>query len=113
MWKYRRCLSTTDPDYPLYGGRGITICQNWIDDFTIFMSWSYCAGYRDYLTLDRKDVNGNYDPYNCRWVTQKVQCNNTRSNINVQIGSEIHTLKEWCENSIRTMGLCIVEYLKV
>lgn len=69
------------------------------------MSWSYWAGYRDYLTLDRKDVNGNYDPYNCRCVTQKVQCNNTRSNTNVQIGSEIHTLKEWCEKLDKNYGI--------
>lgn len=92
-----RCLSITDPDFPNYGGRGITICQDWINDFTIFMSWAIWAGYNDTLTLDRIDVNGNYEPDNCRWVTQKIQCNNTRVNIKIQIGNEIHTLKEWCE----------------
>ena len=71
-----RCLTPTDKHYPLYGGRGITICKEWVESFEIFKNWAYSNGYDDNKkgyeqTLDRIDVNGNYCPENCRWVDQK------------------------------------------
>lgn len=97
IWKNmkRRCLSKTHPDYALYGERGISICDEWIQHFDMFEKWAIDNGYADDLSLDRRDVNGNYEPNNCRWVTQKVQCNNTRRNINIQYNGEVHTMKEW------------------
>ncbi len=99
IWKNMkaRCLNAMHDDYSLYGGRGITICDEWICDYKSFADWANGCGYTDALTLDRMDVNGNYCPENCRWVTQKEQCNNTRRNIFVEIDGNTHTLKEWCE----------------
>ena len=97
IWKNMksRCLNPNHNDYHLYGGRGITICKEWLDSFDAFEKWSMENGYSDDLTLDRQDVNGNYQPGNCRWITQKAQCNNTRRNIKIDFNGETHTMKEW------------------
>jgi hypothetical protein len=99
IWKNMksRCFNPNNQDYLDYGGRGITVCQEWVNDFVNFMMWSLQHGYNDTLTIDRINVNGNYEPSNCRWATQKVQCNNTRVNIYVELDGITHTLKEWCE----------------
>lgn len=99
IWKNMksRCIYKMHDDYDLYGGRGITVCDEWMRDFSEFEQWSLNNGYSDNLSLDRIDVNGNYDPSNCRWVTQKTQCNNTRRNINIEFNGVTHTMKEWSE----------------
>lgn len=91
----RRCENTSCAEYPEWGGRGITVCDEWSKDYKPFMNWSASNGYRDFLSIDRIDVNGNYEPSNCRWVTAKVQANNRRSNINVEYNGEIHNLSQW------------------
>lgn len=98
IWKNMkaRCLNQNRKDYKLYGGRGITICDSW-NSFENFYNWAISNGYKENLTLDRIDVNKGYSPDNCRWATQKEQCNNTRKNINVFMDGEQHTLKEWAE----------------
>lgn len=75
-----RCHNPNSDSYPYYGERGICVDKDWRSDFTLFYWWAIDKGYREGLTLDRIDVNGNYEPSNCRWITQKEQSNNTRRN---------------------------------
>lgn len=90
----QRCYDKNDAAYADYGGRGITVCPEW-HDFPNFYAWAMANGYRDDLTLDRINVNGNYEPSNCRWATQIEQANNKRNNITVTRDGETHTMKEW------------------
>lgn len=73
-----RCYNQNQKNYPLYGGRGIQVCQEWLDGFEAFYSWAITHGYRDGLTIDRKDNSKGYEPDNCRWVTQAEQIKNRR-----------------------------------
>lgn len=93
----RRCYEKKNHKYKNYGGRGIKICDDWLHDFCSFRDWALSNGYSETLTLDRVDVNGNYEPNNCRWVTQKTQQNNRSNNHRIEYNGEIHTMAEWAE----------------
>lgn len=93
----RRCYNINDEAYSYYGGRGISVCIDWIDDFQSFYDWSIRNGYADNLTIDRIDVNGNYEPSNCRWATQKEQMNNTRNNHLLTFNGKTQTIAQWSE----------------
>ena len=71
-----RCYNSNNKDFPHYGARGIRICNEWLSDFMSFRDWSLSNGFASNLTIDRIDVNGNYCPQNCRWVTVAEQNRN-------------------------------------
>lgn len=79
IWKNmrQRCNNPKNPDFTLYGARGVTVCEEW-DDFAVFRDWAESHGYRDELTLDRIEPDGNYEPSNCRWATWREQRLNQR-----------------------------------
>lgn len=91
-----RCENPNNSIYKYYGERGISVCNQW-KDFNNFKQWANITKLNDNLTLDRIDVNGDYCPENCRWVSKKVQANNRRSNLLFTKDNETHTLAEWCE----------------
>ena len=93
----RRCYNKQNARYDRYGGRGIKVCEEWLNDFQSFYDWAINNGYSDDLTIDRIDNDGNYEPSNCRWSTVKEQCNNRSSNINITIGNATKSLMSWCE----------------
>ena len=103
-----RCYCSNNKDYERYGGRGITICDEWLNTehakgehnssvgFQMFKKWALENGYADNLTIDRIDVNKGYSPENCRWVSIKVQCNNRRNNHYVTYMGKRQSLADWC-----------------
>ena len=96
----KRCLNKNTSNYYIYGGRGIKICDEWKNDFKSFHDWAYANGYdesakRGDCTIERIDVNGNYEPSNCRWATMKEQCRNTRSNKLITYNNETRCLMDW------------------
>ena len=90
-----RCHNSSNIQYKDYGGRGITVCEEWKNDFISFYNWAMSNGYKDDLTIDRIDVNGNYEPSNCRWVNMQKQNNNRRNNHIIIYNGERKTLEEW------------------
>lgn len=92
-----RCYRKSTGPYSRYGGRGITVCDEWRKSFQAFYEWSVVNGYAEDLSLDRIDPNGNYEPTNCRWVTMKEQENHKRNNVRIEFNGIVHTLTEWCE----------------
>ena len=89
-----RCNGLKKRDKANYHDRGITYCKEW-DRFENFKEWALSHGYREDLTLDRIDNNGNYEPNNCRWITRAEQNLNTRQNHFITYRGETHTVKEW------------------
>jgi hypothetical protein len=92
---HTRCYNKTAKSYEVYGGRGIKICSEWMNDYTVFRDWALSSGYDEQKSIDRIDVNGDYDPSNCRWVDQTVQANNTTKNHRIFYNGKSHTLAEW------------------
>lgn len=95
IWKgmRNRCGHNTHSEH--YGDRGISVCSEW-DDFSAFKEWALSSGYTDGLTLERQDVNGNYCPGNCAWITQKEQTLNTRRNIIAEHNGRKAPVSVWC-----------------
>lgn len=92
-----RCNNPNDKSYHNYGARGIRVCDEWTNSFSSFYNWALSNGYNDGLTIDRINNDGNYEPSNCRWVSRKVQGNNSRKNRLITIDNETKTLSQWCE----------------
>ena len=101
VWRnmLNRCYDSNVRDYPSYGGRGITVCDEWKNDFQAFYDWAMANSYdetaeRGKFTLDRIEVQGNYEPSNCRWVDEKVQANNKRCNHHIEYKGKTMSLAE-------------------
>lgn len=97
---HERCYNKNCKSYKDYGGRGIKICEEWLNDFKKFYTWAYENGYDSTkngndCSIDRIDVNGDYSPINCRWITKKQQANNRRNSRYITYNGETHTLAEW------------------
>lgn len=93
----QRCYNPKDEFYRFYGGKGVRVCDEWKNSFRAFKKWSLEHNYVHGLQIDRIDVNGNYEPDNCRWVTPKVNANNRTNSRMYTIDGETKTLTEWCE----------------
>lgn len=93
----QRCYNPNERYYYNYGGRGITVCDEWLHSPENFINWCLSHGYQKGLTLDRIDNNKGYSPDNCRWTTRKIQANNTRRNRYITYNGETHTVPEWAE----------------
>lgn len=93
----KRCRQKSTNGYERYGGRGISVCEEWRGEhgFEHFRDWALSHGYEDELTLDRINTNGNYSPSNCKWSTREEQCNNRRSNVWLEYNGERHTMAQW------------------
>lgn len=91
-----RCSNPNDIRYEEYGGRGIRVCDEWAS-FGAFAEWALTHGYRDTLSIDRIDVNGDYCPDNCRWSTPKEQAINRRSSVLYEYNGQTHCISEWAE----------------
>ena len=98
IWTFmkNRCFNKKSNRYKDWGGRGITVCNEWLD-FNCFYEWAINNGYKEGLTIDRINNMGIYEPNNCQWVTPKEQARNTRKNRFFTYKGETHCVSEWCE----------------
>ena len=92
-----RCKNPNFRAYHYYGGRGIKVCEEW-EAFENFRDWALQNGYKEELTLDRIDANGNYEPSNCRWATRKEQSRNTRGVKIIEYNGVKKSIAEWAED---------------
>lgn len=92
-----RCYRKSTKQFYNYGGRGIVVCDEWKNSYEKFRDWALANGYNNNLTLDRINVDGNYEPDNCRWITNKDQQNNRRDNRLLTCDGETKTMAEWSE----------------
>lgn len=101
-----RCYSKNHIHYSDYGGRGIKICDEWLNDVNTFYDWAINNNYRDDLTLDRIDNSKGYSPDNCRFIDNVTQQNNRRDNVYLTYNGETKSIKQWSNElnvNIRTL----------
>lgn len=92
-----RCCNANGKYWERYGGKGITICEEWAQSFENFYKWSMGNGYADDLTIDRINNSKGYSPENCRWATYKTQENNRGNNRILECNNEKHTISQWSD----------------
>ena len=100
-----RCYDKSDKRYYDWGGRGITICQEWLDDREKFVEWALNTGYELGLTIDRIDNDGNYCPENCRWVSIQENNQNRRSCRYYTLHGKTQNLQQWCNEYDLSRGM--------
>ncbi|MDG1315205.1 MAG: hypothetical protein P8P29_06765 [Flavobacteriaceae bacterium] len=91
----KRCTNPKAHNYIRYGGRGITVCNDWFNSYESFKKWALLNGYSDTLTIERKNNNLHYTPDNCKWATVKEQNRNKRSNVNITYQGKTQILSDW------------------
>ena len=91
----KRCSNPKFRQFKDYGGRGIYVSEEWINNFPAFRDWSLANGYRKGLTIDRIDNDGPYAPWNCRWVDRVTQNNNKRSNHLLTVNGKTQSITKW------------------
>lgn len=101
-----RCTNPNYDKYKWYGGKGISVCDEWMNSYDAFEEWALSHRYADDLTLDRIDPNGNYCPENCRWVSRKEQANNRSSNHLLTFNGKTLTIQQWADETGLSHG-CI------
>lgn len=94
-----RCYCKSGHDYPRYGGRGITVCEEWRGNFPAFREWAYKNGFKKGLTIDRKNVDKDYSPDNCKWSTMKEQNRNKTTTVWIYPADGKIALSEYAENN--------------
>ena len=92
-----RCSANSGKHYKNYKLRGISVCEEWKNDFNTFYEWAINNGYYPTLSIDRIDGTKGYSPDNCRWATAKMQANNIRTNVIITYNGESHTIPEWSQ----------------
>jgi hypothetical protein len=92
-----RCYNPDKDGFRFYGGRGITVCEEWKNSFQAFYKWATDNHWNSGLDVDRRDNDGNYSPSNCRLITHKENCRNTRKNAMLTFNNETHCISEWAE----------------
>ena len=90
-----RCQNPNTKCYNYYGGRGIKVCEEWLKDINSFYIWALKSGYNENLSIERIDVNGDYEPSNCKWATRTDQANNKRNNVFLTYNNEKKTIAQW------------------
>lgn len=91
-----RCYRRSAHNYQRYGGRGISVCDEW-HDIRNFEKWVLSSGYEKGKSIDRINPNGDYCPKNCRWASKKEQANNRCNSVRIEYKGETHTISEWSE----------------
>lgn len=88
----QRCLIPSDTGYKWYGARGITVCEEWLNDYQVFKEWAFTNGYNDTLSIERINNDGNYEPSNCKWIPLKDQPKHTRKTKQIEYDGKIYTM---------------------
>ena len=99
IWKSMkcRCLNSNHPSYKNYGGRGITICKEWVENYQTFKDWCLTHGYAENLELDRVNVNEGYCPENCQWISHFDQTMNRRDTLYIVINGHAEKIRDFCK----------------
>ena len=99
----QRILNPNSKNYKYYGGRGITICPEWTNDYIVFRDWALTNGYKEGLQIHREN-DGNYEPDSCKWVTRTENLRHTRKTITMEIADEIRDLYKTGNFSMQELG---------
>ncbi|MDZ5711660.1 hypothetical protein [Jeotgalibacillus haloalkalitolerans] len=91
----QRCYNPKTKRFEDYGGRGISVCEEWRNSYEVFKNWALENGYKEGLSIERNDVNGNYTPENCSWIEHSEQANNRRTTVWVEFQGERLNLMQW------------------
>ena len=95
----KRCYNEKHDNYKRYGGRGIVICDEWLNNFMNFYNWAIENDYKENLTIERIDYDGNYEPSNCKWATWEEQSYNKSNTLYIEVDNEMKTVKQWSDET--------------